>query len=186
MAEWFAVFLTRHRGLSVDEAGSAVGTVTVVGGLLGTALGGLLADRLRGWTRQPYLALSGFSMVLAAAAAGVALMIPEARACVLWIGVAQFFLWFYNGPINALIANSVPAAIMARAFSVSILAIHLLGDAISPPIIGALSDATHDLPGALRIVPVMLGLGAAVWLWGWWTIPEAETPPGAQVAPPPH
>ena len=185
MADWFAVFLSRRHGLSVAEAGSAIGTVTVVGGLLGTALGGLLADRLRGWTRQPYLALSGFSMLVATVAAGVALLAPDARSCVTWILIAQFFLWFYNGPINALIVNAVPAAIMARAFSVSILAIHLLGDAISPPIIGAVSDATGSLPLALKIVPTTLGIGAVIWLWGWFTIPEVERAPGEKAAAPP-
>ena len=43
--------------------GSLVGTVTVVGGLAGTACGGLLADYLKRHTRQPYLALSGLSML---------------------------------------------------------------------------------------------------------------------------
>lgn len=176
MGDWFVTFLTRERGMGLGQAGTWVGTVTAVGGLCGTACGGLLADRLRGRTRQPYLALAGLSMIPAALAALLALQVQDPTTCVALIAVAQFFLWFYNGPINALIANSVPGAILARAFAVSILLIHLLGDAVSPPIIGAISDATGDLPLALLTVPLALGVGASIWVAGWRLAPE---PPGA-------
>jgi hypothetical protein len=76
-------------------------------------------------------------------------------------------MWFYNGPINTVIANSVPAEMRARAFSFSILCIHLFGDAISPPIIGQVSDATGNLTLAVAIVPVMLAAGALTWATGW-------------------
>jgi MFS family permease len=167
MADWFPTYLSRHRGMDIAEAGSLVGTITVVGGLAGTAAGGLLADRLATRTRQPYLAVSGVSMVLAAIFAGLTLA-AEGRfavsACML---AAQFFLWFYNGPINAIIANSVASNLVARAFGVSILCIHLFGDALSPPLIGAISDATGSLPAAVILVPVTLAIGAVIWLWGW-------------------
>lgn len=167
MADWFPTFLSRHRDMDLAEAGSLVGTVTVVGGLAGTACGGLLADVLRRHTRQPYLALSGLSMLPAAGFAALALVVEGKAAVAACILAAQFFLWFYNGPINAILANSVPSAMVARAFAVSILSIHLFGDAISPPIIGAISDATGSLPLGVALVPVTMGVGALVWLVGW-------------------
>jgi MFS family permease len=178
MADWFPTFLSRHRGMSIEAAGSLIGTVTVLGGLGGTACGGLLADWLKRRTRQPYLALSGLSMVPAAAFAALALWYQGSPTVIgILVFLAQFFLWFYNGPINAMIANSVPSAILARAFSVSILAIHLLGDAISPAIIGFLSDWTGNLPLAVMIVPTTMALGALVWCWGWRRIPDASAAP---------
>lgn len=175
MADWFPAFLSRHRGFDVASAGSLVGTCTVVGGLAGTALGGVLADRLKGRTRQPYLAVSAFSMVPATLFAILALVVKDPTAIGACIFLAQFFLWFYNGPVNALIVNAVDSAMVARAFSVSILAIHLFGDAISPPIVGAISDATGNLPLAISIIPVALAVGAGIWLVGWRTLPEATT-----------
>lgn len=172
MADWFATFLHRHHGMSIEDAGAEVGKITAIAGLFGTAVGGWLADRLRRFTRQPYFALSAVSMVIATVAAVVALKTGTDQV-VLWLFLAQFFLWFYNAPINTVIANSVPSAVMARAFGVSILAIHILGDAISPPIIGFISDQTgQNLPLALGIVPATFGLGALIWLWGWRRIPE--------------
>jgi MFS family permease len=172
MADWFPTFLSRHRDMDLAAAGSLVGTVTVVGGLAGTACGGLLADFLERHTRQPYLALSGLSMLPATAFAALALVVHGKAAIAGCILGAQFFLWFYNGPINAILANSVPSVMVARAFAVSILSIHMFGDAISPPIIGAISDATGSLPLGVSLVPVAMGVGALVWLAGWRRVEE--------------
>ena len=106
-------------------------------------------------------------MLPAAVFAALALLVHGTVAIGATVLLAQFFLWFYNGPINAILANSVPSAMVARAFSLSILSIHLFGDAISPPIIGALSDATGSLPTAVLLVPATMAVGAAIWLYGW-------------------
>ncbi len=174
MAEWFPTFLSRFRGMNIAEAGSITGTATVVGGLAGTLCGGLLADWLKRKTKSPYLALSCLSMIPAAGFAILALTAGNRMVIGAAILLAQFFLWFYNGPINAIIVNSVPAEMRARAVSMSILSIHLLGDAISPSIIGAISDRTHSLMNGMALIPVMLLLGAAIWGAGWRKLPDLQ------------
>jgi MFS transporter, Spinster family, sphingosine-1-phosphate transporter len=171
LADWFPVFLQRHRGISVELSGRYVGLSTVAGGLAGTLAGGLLGDALKRWTRQPYLALSGWSMALATVFGLLALRLTNSTHAVVMLFAAQFFLWFYNGPINAIIANSVPSALRARAFAFSILMIHLLGDAVSPTIVGAASDRL-GLPHAIQLVPLAMGVGALVWLYAWRRLPE--------------
>ncbi len=184
IADWFATFLSRARGMSLSEADLAIGVSAVVGGLLGTALGGFLADRLRTVTRQPYLALSGLAMLPAVVLTVIALFVVKAPAvivgCVLF---AQLFLWAYNSPINALLVNSVEPGLRARAFGLSILCIHLFGDVLSPPLIGMVSDATGSLERALIMVPIAIATGGLVWIIGWRTLPEPPTP--APAPPPP-
>jgi len=172
MADWFPTYLTRYRGMSLAQAGSLTGTATVAGGLLGTFTGGLLADRLRGRTRSPYLALSCLSMIPAAGFAVLAIAAGGKLLIGLGILLAQFFLWFYHGPINAVIVNSVAANMRGRAVSMSILSIHLLGDAISLPIVGAISDRTGNLTVGIGLIPVMLLLGALIWGVGWRRLPD--------------
>jgi len=175
MADWFPTFLSRYRGMNTAEAGSLTGTATVVGGLAGTLVGGLLADWLKRKTRSPYLALSCLSMIPAAGFAIFALTAHGKLAIGLGILLAQFFMWFYNGPINAIIVNSVSAGMRARAVSMSILSIHLLGDAISPTIIGEISDRSGNLMNGMVLIPGMMLLGAAIWGTGWRRLP-AEQP----------
>ncbi len=174
LADWFPAFLSRYRGFSVAEAGSLTGTTSALGGLVGTVLGGLLGDTLKGKTRQPYLALSAFSMAGAIVFASLALLAHgkvEIGACML---AAQVLLWCYNGPVNALIVNAVPSALRTRAVSVSIFSIHLFGDAASPSIVGFLADRTGSLHGSISIVPVAMAVGAGIWFYGWRSLPDKE------------
>ena len=171
MADWFPTYLSRYRGMSLAEAGSLTGTATVVGGLAGTLVGGLLADWLKPRSRSPYLALSCTAMIPSAGFALLAILGHGKLMIGVGILLCQFFLWFYNGPINAIIVNSVGANMRARAVSISILSIHLLGDAISPPIIGAISDQTGSLLNGVLLIPVMMLVGAAIWGTGWRRLP---------------
>lgn len=173
LADWYPTFLQRHRGMSIEESGYYVGMSAVVGGLLGTIAGSFLADYLKKWTRQSYMALSGCSMLLATFFGFFALTMQDATSAIVMLFCAQFFLWFYNGPVNATIANCVPSSLRVRAFAFTILLIHLLGDAISPTIVGLASDFI-GLQLAIQLVPITLGIGAVIWIYTWRTLPERK------------
>jgi MFS family permease len=181
IADWFATFLVRERGMGVAEAATWTGVSAVVGGIAGTVMGGLLADRLKGVTKNPYLATSGVAMVVAALLSLLALYVFDGSTrIVLAVTGCQVFLWMYNGPVNALIVNSVDASLRARAFGVSIFCIHAFGDAASPPLIGLISDHTNqNLSLALVLVPIFLLIGALVWIAGWRNLPASDTPDGS-------
>jgi MFS transporter, Spinster family, sphingosine-1-phosphate transporter len=176
IADWFVAFVGRHRGMDLAEAGTTIGGVTILGGIVGTLLGGFLADKLKGRTKNPYLALSAISMAPATVLAVVALTAQSKLAIIVAIAGCQLFLWFYNAPVNAILVNCVGPEMRVRAFALSIFSIHVLGDAISPSIIGALSDATDgNLPLAISIVPVALGVACAIWAIAWRRLPDDGT-----------
>ena len=58
-------------------------------------------------------------------------------------------------------------------FAVSILLMHVLGDAISPAIIGAVSDR-GTLQSAVMLVPLFFAVGGAVWVYGSRALPSGE------------
>ena len=71
-------FLKRHRGFTLEDADWLVGVTSMAGALFGTLLGGLLTDKAKAWTsHQPYLALSGFSMLGATIFAGAAVLVAR-------------------------------------------------------------------------------------------------------------
>ncbi|HJR34585.1 MAG TPA: MFS transporter [Gemmatimonadales bacterium] len=179
MADWFATYLVRARGMDLGAAAGLTGAATVVGGLAGTLTGGLMADRLKGKTRSPYFALSCLTMIPAAGFALLALTAGSRIVITAAILLAQFFMWCYNGPINAIIVNSVPAGMRARAVSMSILSIHLFGDAISPTIIGLISDRSGNLFNGMVLIPCMMLLGAGIWGLGWRRIPVGQSAIGS-------
>jgi len=80
-----------------------------------------------------------------------------------WLFLAEVLLFLSTGPVNVVIVNVVPIGARAMAMAVSIFIIHLLGDAISPPIIGALADFS-SLSRAVMIVPAAIALSGLLWI----------------------
>lgn len=168
IGDWFPTLLFRDRGFALEDAGAIAGQATVVGGLVGTILGGVIAEALvkRG-VKEAYLWTSALSLIPAVLLAVVALYVAETRTAVLVsIAACQVFLWMYNGPVNALLVNSVSPGMRARAFALSIFAIHAFGDALSPPIIGKVSSMTGSLPFAIGLVLLALVFSLVVWGYG--------------------
>jgi MFS family permease len=54
--------------------------------------------------------------------------------------VTLFLLFLNTGPLNAAMANVLPPELRSRGFALYTVSIHLLGDALSPLIIGAVSN----------------------------------------------
>ncbi len=77
--------------------------------------------------------------------------------------LTEILLFCSTGPVNTQAVNSVPPEIRARALALQVCVIHLFGDAISPVIIGGISDATGSLTYGALLVPVAIILSAVVW-----------------------
>jgi MFS transporter, Spinster family, sphingosine-1-phosphate transporter len=173
IADWFPTLLNRVHGIDLEKANSIAGTSVVVGGILGTVLGGIVGDKLKGRVRQPYLLMSGVTMIPAILiTAYVMYGASTPLEFSISLTLCQTFLWMYNAPINALLVNTVGPALRARAFSLSILSIHILGDVISPPLIGKISDLTGNLRLACSLVVAALGVAAVVWVVGALTLKQ--------------
>ena len=150
-----------------DSLGSidfTFGAITASAGLIATVLGGWLGDKLREKFPSSYFLVSGFGMLLAFPATLGVIYIPFPTAWVM-IFIAVFFLFFNTGPSNTALANVSPPMIRASAFALNILIIHLLGDAISPPLIGVVRDR-WNMDIALAGVSVMMVAAGALWFWG--------------------
>jgi MFS transporter, Spinster family, sphingosine-1-phosphate transporter len=76
---------------------------------------------------------------------------------------AQLLLFMSTGPINSVIVGLVNPAHRASAVALSVLAIHVLGDVISPPLIGRVSDRT-SLGEAVMLVPIAVAVCGVLWV----------------------
>ena len=83
-----------------------------------------------------------------------------------WVmcAIAVFCLFFNTGPSNAILANVTHPSVRASAFAVNILVIHLLGDALSPPILGKIGHYSWN--AAFMLVAATMALAGVFWLWG--------------------
>jgi MFS transporter, Spinster family, sphingosine-1-phosphate transporter len=155
---WMPSYLSTERGFSSTEAGLALGATTVIGGLVGTLLGGFLGDRLERRIAGGGVLLSGIGLILAAPFMVGAVLLHDRVALLACLLLAQFFIFLNNGPLNAAIVNVVSPTLRAFAFGISMLILHLLGDAASPTVIGWISDQSSlGTAILLNAVPVALG-----------------------------
>jgi predicted MFS family arabinose efflux permease len=153
---WMPTFLYRYGHYSLAAASQVLGAITVVDGIVGTWLGGWLAQR---WLRRNKAALyllSLWSMLLAAPFAVLVFYGPSA-IMVPCLAMAEFFLFLNTGPLNAAIVNAVDAPIRSTAIAIELFMIHALGDAPSPRIIGWVSDHSSLQEGlAVTLITLLL------------------------------
>lgn len=155
---WMPTFLERERGLPKAEVGLVFGAVTAVAGLAGTLVGGILGDRLERRSAGGALRLSGVGLLLAAPLMYVAANLQGQWFIFAATFAAQFFIFINSGPINAAIVNCVSPAFRAFAMGLNVLCIHMLGDAISPYLIGWISKRSNlELAIEVNALPVLLG-----------------------------
>jgi MFS family permease len=155
LAQWLPSFLNRVHALDVARGNTLFGGITVLAGILGTLAGGWLGDRWQKKSGKGYLLLSGWGFLLGTPFAVWAILAPGLTGCMSAIFIAEFFLFLNTGPLNTVIINVTNPAVRAMAFAVNIFFIHALGDAVSPSILGWLSDQ-WGLRSALLITPVAM------------------------------
>jgi len=167
---WMPTFLMRMRDVPLAKANILFGSITVVAGTVSTLFGGWLGDRLLVRTRAAYQLISAIGMLLSIPAILVALFVPG-RVMYGAIFVGEFLILLNTAPLNAALVNSVSARIRATAVAVNVFTIHLLGDAFSPTLIGAISDKSNLQTGFMAAV-VAAGISAALLFYGMRFAPE--------------
>ena len=176
LSVWMPTFLSRVRHYPLLHANQLFGIITAFNGTVATLVGGWLGDRLLRRTASAYYLVSAASMALGIPAMILALYFPG------WVMfpalfAAEFLLLLNTGPLNAAVINSVGAHIRATAMAVNLFTIHLLGDALSPTLIGYVSDRSSLQTGFTSAV-VAIALSAAVLFYGMKFAPPVAVDPG--------
>jgi predicted MFS family arabinose efflux permease len=162
-ANWMPSYIRTEYDLTPERGMLIFGGITVVTGIVGTLLGGAIGDHLQNRTPNGYVWLSIVSMVCGSALAFAALGAHAQTPFFVCLALSELFLFANTGPVNALIVGAVRPGMRATASATAILAIHALGDAISPPLIGLVADRT-SLARAILIVPGGFLLAGFLWL----------------------
>ena len=176
-------------GLTLRGANLGMGAVTVLGGAIGTAIGGFWGDRA---VRAREGAAGGgapddaaessrkVKRLLRVCSVGSLIGAPLAAIAILAPTPILFFAAFFccevavflsTSPINAAVLAAVPVQVRASAMALCIFGIHALGDLWSPPGVGALADVS-SMRVAMLLLPVAILGSAIVW---WPRSPAART-----------
>jgi MFS family permease len=138
---WTPALYQRQYGATIPEAAAVLGTVALLGGLIGAFAGGWLSDRLetRGDTAAKLRVLCGcgFGLVLPGI---IAPFMPTMHAHAAVI----FFMFFFGsaatGPAGAYVQSISPEPMRAQFGAAYQLALVLVGATLGPFLVGFLTD----------------------------------------------
>jgi MFS transporter, Spinster family, sphingosine-1-phosphate transporter len=169
-SQWAPKLLHQKFQMDLPTADFTFGVLVVVTGFVGTFLGGYWADRAPGEDRTAVaLRVCAISTAIGVPFAFLSMLAPGGMVSVFIVamGMAQLGIFMSMSPFNAVVLGAVPSEMRATAMAASIFAGHLLGDLISMPLVGALSDTFHgNLSLAMLILPVALVFNAIAWFVG--------------------
>jgi len=141
-----------------------------VGGILGTWLGGYLADRFGARNRRHVLTAPAVGMALAVPLAIAAYNAPSWPLALALIFVPQVFNSLYYGPTYSAAQGLVPLRARAIAAATLLFFQNLIGLGLGPLFFGMLSDWLQPAYGADSVRYVLygaavLGLMPAFFFW---------------------
>lgn len=155
-AVWLPTFLVRVRGMSVETAGMITGVSAIIAGLLGTFLGGIIADRWMEKRKDARMLILVVRSVVVIPLLVAMFFVPSPWLFIplIVIGSSVSSIWF--GPAAAVVHDLVRPELRSLAVAVYVLCINFTAG-ISPLLVGKLTDLSGDplfLQYMLLIAPI--------------------------------
>ena len=158
---WAPTFMARELELTMARAAALLGTWGLIAGIAGTVCGGLVADGLRRYTKTARVLTVSLGLLIGGALALWLLTVRDLAVFVPVFCAAFFFISWYSGPIAAVIFDVVPSRISATVAGAYLLFIHLVGDTVAFPLVGALSDR-FGIDRAVLLLPSVAMAGGLI------------------------
>lgn len=166
VAHWMPTYIQRTFQMHQLSANTLFGSIAVGAGLLGTLAGGYLSGYVVKKHPGGNQLLPAWGMLLCTPCFWFCLNADQIEIFIVLLSLTLFFVFLSASPINIAFIESVPGSVRNTAVAMAILACHLLGDAISSPIMGYISDQTGSLRTGLLIGTPFLLIAGVLWLLG--------------------
>lgn len=167
---WTTIFFQRSHGLTPGEVGFWFGVGGGIAGILGTWLGGWLANRYGSIDRRHVVTAPAIGMAIAVPLAITAYFVREWHIALLLLLVPTMLNSLYYGPVFSSVQGLVALHHRATASALLLLGQNLIGLGLGPLFFGMLSDWLRPNYGedSVRYVlygAALLGLIPAALFW---------------------
>ena len=137
---WLPSFFQRSYGLSLLQVSQYLGAVIFVGGMIGIAVGGLLADRFGPTQRSAYGMIPAVSFLLILPCYLLGLSLPPRPISFLFFTIPAALQLIWPGPVITAIQHIVPSNMRAIASAAFLFIVNLLGIGLGSLLLGRASD----------------------------------------------
>jgi MFS family permease len=158
---WTISFFIRSHGFSTTEAGLAMAVGLGLSGIVGTWLGGKMADVFGKQDKRHLLTLPAIGMTIAAPLLFASYSMDDWRIAVALLIVPTILNSAYYGPAYGCVQGLVRREARAVAASLVVFGQNLIGLGLGPLAFGMLSDALKPVAGDESVRWVLYG---AAWL----------------------
>ncbi len=158
---WTISFFIRSHGFSTTEAGLAMAVALGLSGIVGTWLGGKVADVFGKRDKRHLLTLPAVGMTVAAPLLFAGYWADDWRVAVALLIVPTILNAAYYGPAYGCVQGLVRREARAVAASMVVFGQNLIGLGMGPLLFGVLSDALQPVAGTDSVRWVLYG---AAWL----------------------
>lgn len=158
---WTISFFIRSHGFSTTEAGLAMAVALGLSGIIGTWLGGKMADVFGKRDKRHLLTLPAIGMTIAAPLLFASYWMDDWRIAVALLIVPTILNSAYYGPAYGCVQGLVRREARAVAASLVVFGQNLIGLGMGPLLFGVLSDALQPMAGTDSVRWVLYG---AAWL----------------------
>lgn len=158
---WTISFFIRSHGLSTTEAGLAMAVALGISGIIGTWLGGKMADVFGKRDKRHILTLPAIGMAIAAPILFAGYWAEDWRIAVALLILPTILNSAYYGPAYGCVQGLVRPETRAIAASLVVFGQNLIGLGMGPLLFGVLSDWLQPMAGDESVRWVLYG---AAWL----------------------
>jgi MFS transporter, Spinster family, sphingosine-1-phosphate transporter len=158
LTQWMPSFYNRQFGLAPEHAAAFFGGAYLAGSLLGLLAGGVIGNRLGSARPEKLLAFCMVSYALTFPLIAAVLFAPNLQVAFAAHVAATFVGAMPNGPVFAMISNTLPRERRVLGVSVLLLALTLFGAGGGPLLVGMFSDALAAEFGQASLRWAMLGV----------------------------
>jgi MFS family permease len=146
VGNWYAAFLMRSHGMTLLQAGTALAFVTVIGGALGTALGGILSDRFatRRQDSRYYLWVPALSLLIGFPITQSVFIVQDTQLVIALLVPVVLCSAAYLAPSITATYTLVGIRERALASAMLLFILNLIGLGLGPLLAGIASDVLRD------------------------------------------
>lgn len=157
---WLPSFFNRTFELPLDQVGWFYGSIVLVGGVLGTWLGGVIGDRLGPSRPGAYAMIPAICFLITAPTFALGLFAPNLTIAWLLFAIGQMLALAWLGPVISAIQHIVVPSMRATASASFLFINNLIGIAFGIYFLGWMSDLMKAAHGQNSLqYSILYGLG---------------------------
>jgi predicted MFS family arabinose efflux permease len=163
IAHWVPTYVQREYALNELNANTLFGGIAVGSGLIGTLSGGWIGDWLERKNQGGHLLVCSISMLLALPAFWFCMHTSSVKEFAICLALAQICFFLSTSPVNLAVLRIIPRELENSGMAFLIFMAHILGDSISAPLIGKISDMTGSLKAGILVCTPVILLSSIFW-----------------------